>query len=413
MMRSVTYIVAAIVVVVVLCFVSDVNIGYKEVRAIVCVLCALMNVKNNSKFIFRLQSIRRQITVLIYETESMDETPANHLVQHISRLEGFDAYVFGNGQGFEGYGSKYAAAYPILKELPADNLVVISDGRDVLLNNPLSTDRYSKTAAIEFRKAFDTLIGGSKEGAVVVSAEAKCCVSALTHATPGSYYNEDGSRNERACPSGEEDCLFKGDTFALPWETFMKSLAIERSKNNEVYDDVYLNAGLMVGTTKDLLRLIERAEIGKDEDDQAVLTDFMYHNPNAIVLDYGQTLFGNNRGGFYNNALSYEENKDSTCMFHLPENDSHNRLHHSKTNTSPLFVHSPGGYLRCHDDLVHKLGYASIAAKARRRLMGSSWVGERSGCNYARICLGSHRGYLGLGFGQEKPRFIQRFNNHN
>ena len=379
-------------------------------------LCDLMIVGHISTFLhyFRLaQNISRKLTVLIYETESMDESRANHLVQHISLLEGAEAHVFGNAQRFEGYGSKYAAVYPILKKLPADDLVVISDGRDILLNNPSSTDRYAKTAVLEFRKAFDALTGGGKEGAVVISAEAQCCVSALTHVIPGSYFNEDGSRNERACASGEEDCLFKGNEFARPWETFMKSFAIEHSNKKETYDDIYLNAGLMAGTTKDLVRLIEKAQIGKDEDDQAVLTDFMYHYPNAIVLDYGQTMFGNNRGGFINYALSYDENKDSTCMFHLPENDALDRLHHSKTNTAPLFVHSPGGYLQCHDDLVHKLGYASIAAKTRRRLTGSIWDSDRSGCNYVRICFRHGRGFMGFGFREEKPRFVQRLNNHD
>ena len=311
----------------------------------------------------------------------MDESPAKSLLHQLLQLDGIDAHVFGNGQGFEGFGSKYAAVYPILKKLPVDRLVVISDGRDVLLNNPSSTNRFATTAANELRKAFEALSGGENEGVVVISAEAQCCVSALTHATPGSFYNKDGTRNDRACSSGEEECTFKGSEFALPWEIFMKNLAKQRSNIYESYDDVYLNAGLMAGTVRDLVRLIEQAGIGKDEDDQAVLTDFMYHYPRAILLDYGQTMFGNNRGGLSNNVLSYEENKDITCMFQLPE-DPEGRLYHSKTKTTPLFVHSPGGYLQCHDELVQKLGYSAIAEKARRRLMGS----DRSGCNYAKKC---------------------------
>lgn len=319
---------------------------------------------------------------MIYETESTDESPAKNLVQQLLRLDDIEADVFGNGQGFEGFGSKYAAVYPILKKLPADKLVVISDGRDVLLNIPSASNRFTKTATNEFRKAFMTLTGGMYEGAVVISAEAQCCVSALTHVAPGSYYNKDGTRNERACSSGEDECIFKGSEFALPWETFMENLAKERSNINESYDDVYLNAGLMAGTVRDLLRLIEQAEIGKDEDDQAVLTDYMYHYPNAIVLDYGQTMFGNNRGGLNNDALSYQENKENTCMFQSSEYDRQDRLHHSITNSTPLFIHSPGGYVQCHDELVHQLGYSVTAAKKRRRRMGN----DRSGCNYAIKC---------------------------
>ena len=230
--------------------------------------------------------------------------------------------------------------------------------------------------ATEFRTAFRTLTANHPNGAVVISAEAQCCVSALTHTTPGGYYNADGSRKDRACSSGEADCLWDGDDKALPWETFMKDMAIQRT--NENYDDVYLNAGLMAGTAKDLLRLIEQALIGKDEDDQAVLTDFMFTHPESIVLDYGQTMFGNNRGGL--GGMD-----DGSCTFALQDGDEHERLVHMKTMSSPMFVHSPGGFLQCHDDLAEKLGVERVATATRRRLKvldGSLIAAIKNKCNY-------------------------------
>ena len=322
----------------------------------------------------------KPITVLIYETDIVSKSPAMHLFNQISRLQGINAFVVGSGQGFEGYGSKYAAVYPVLRNLPSDQLVVLSDGRDVLLNNPAWSDHYARTAAQELRAAFLKLTANRQ--AVVVSAEAQCCVSALTHAQPGSYFNTDGTRKERACSSGEADCLWAGDEKALIWETFMKDLAIERT--NRSYEDVYLNAGLMMGTAKDLLTLIDRAGIGKGEDDQAVLTDFMYLHPESIVLDYGQTLFGNNRGGL--DDLTNVE----TCMFSLlDEAKPLQRLYHTKTQTSPLFVHSPGGYLECHDELAKQLGYKAVEAKTRRLTRQLSKKEKGSGkkkCNYRRNC---------------------------
>lgn len=50
-------------------------------------------------------------------------------------------------------------------------------------------------------------------------------------------------------------------------------------------DDVYLNAGLIVGNAVDLIRIIQAADIMAAKDDQAVLTDFMFRNHNLIVLD--------------------------------------------------------------------------------------------------------------------------------
>jgi hypothetical protein len=326
--------------------------------------------------------------VLIYETdESSSDSLASRLVEQSSRLDGAEASIFGRGESFEGFGSKYSAVYPILKKMSPSALVVLSDGRDVLLNNPASSDKYVASAVAAFRAAFEGLTV-NHPGAVVISAEAQCCVSALTHAAPGSYYNTDGSRNQRACASGEDDCLWEGDVQAAPWEAFMKEIAQQRSSQS--FDDVYLNAGLMAGTAGDLVRLIERANIGKDEDDQAVLTDFMYNYPESIVLDYGQTMFGNNRGGLG----GMEEGE---CMFTLQDGSDHERLVHKTTLSSPLFVHSPGGFLQCHEDLSAKLGFQSAVRTSRRlmKLLSGLGGGNKSGCNYRKFCLGNGKGLFG------------------
>jgi hypothetical protein len=132
---------------------------------------------------------------------------------------------------------------------------------------------------------------------------------------------------------------------------------------------VYLNAGLMVGTAANLERLIDDLQMANTEDDQAVLTDFMHTFPDRILLDYGQTMFGNNRGG-----LGGVE--EDTCMFFTDHSGDdhadhvhHHRLVHTKTGTSPLFVHSPGGFLQCHDDLAAQLGLPTLTAAAQRRRM--------------------------------------------
>ena len=172
----------------------------------------------------------------------------------------------------------------------------------------MQSNAYSAFSVQEFRDAYNEIIKDSPN-AIVVSAEAQCCVSALTHVALGGYFNADGSRNKRSCSSGEEDCMWAGDDKALPWEKFMKTLALERTDSDS--DDIYLNAGLMVGTAKNLMRVISSASIAKYEDDQAVLTDFMYYHPDQIILDYGQTIFGNNRGG-------HGGFTDDSCTFDVP-----------------------------------------------------------------------------------------------
>jgi len=302
------------------------------------------------------------VHVLIYETSiEGGVSPASRLVNQAEQLPGVSAAIFGQGQHFDGYGSKYSAVLPMLEKMAPRSLVVLSDGRDVLINNPsFSNPELMQSAMDDFRAAFDT-VTAQHPHAVVVSAEAQCCVSALTFVQPGDYFAPDGSRNKRACSSGEADCLWNGDEMAEPWETFMETIALERT-GGKSFDDVYLNAGLMAGMAEDLIKIIGELAIDNKEDDQAVLTDYMYQNQDAVILDYGQTLFGNNRAG-----------EEDSCMFQLPNSGvrGQQRLVHTKTGSSPLFVHSPGSLLKCHEELANELGMQQVSRTARRRLMES------------------------------------------
>ena len=312
--------------------------------------------------------------VLIYETEVEGGiSPASRLANQVEQLPGASATVFGQGKHFDGYGSKYSAVLPELQRMDPTDLVVLSDGRDVLVNNPAFGDtETAQIALVEFRAAFEK-ITAQKPHAIVISAEAQCCVSALTYAEPGDYFAPDGSRAQRACNSGASDCLWNGDDKAKPWEEFMQGLAQEHM-DDKIYDDVYLNAGLMVGRVEDFILLLEAAAIDNEEDDQAVLTDYMYRNQDAVVLDYGQTMFGNNRAG-----------EEDSCMFKLPKSGDRGqqRLTHIKTATKPLFVHSPGGLLKCHEELSEELGMEQVSRNARRRLL--EWKDRKS--NYKKNCF--------------------------
>jgi hypothetical protein len=298
------------------------------------------------------------VHLLIFETEVTTDggdAPAHQLLQQASAISGLQATLVGQGQKFNGFGSKYEAVLPILHTLPSDTIVVLSDARDVLINIH-SANSVAEEAMQGFRDAFSA-VTFQQPGAIVISAEAQCCVSALTYVQPGDYFDtESGKRNQRACSSGEADCLWNGDEYAEPWQSFMKDVAFQRMGNAaSVLDDIYLNAGLIVGKAADLLRVLDAADILATEDDQAVLTDYMFRNPQDILLDYGQSMFGNNRGGL--------EGQES-CMFQMQAQ----RLSHIKTDSTPLFVHSPGGFLQCHDDLAEQLGWKAVSPKTRRRL---------------------------------------------
>lgn len=301
--------------------------------------------------------------VLIYETDAEHKTI---LEEQAANIPGITAVVVGQGSTFEGFGSKYEAIVPALRKMDANLLVVVSDSRDVLINHRWISQEVgasgSTTTGQDFQRTFEVLTAHSP-GAIIASAEAQCCVSALTYAIPGDYFGVDGKRKGRACSSGKAPCLWNGDDKVIPWENFMNDLAMSKASKGK---DTYLNAGLIAGKAGDLLRVIETADIEVYEDDQAVLTDYMYRRPHELILDYNQLLFGNNR------------HMEHGCVFQDETEDK--RLIHRETGATPLFIHSPGGYVSCHESLASRLGVKLHSSADERRLL-QDW--KRDLQNYA------------------------------
>jgi hypothetical protein len=295
-------------------------------------------------------------------------------LEQLSAMKGIQGQIFGQTGQFDGFGGKFQQLIPLLKNVSANDLIVISDSRDVLINNPKHTTVYHESSVQEFRMNFEKLTI-NYPGSIVISAEAQCCVAALTHIEPGQYFHADGSRNVRACSSGEPGCLWQGDDQAKVWENVMKEIAMSHT-DGEAVDDMYLNAGLITGRAGDVLRILSALQINVEEDDQAVLTDYMYYHKGEIILDYGQTLFGNNRGG-----LGGIE--DGSCVFVHPKltKGDMSRLVHIHTFTTPLFVHSPGGFYECYETLASELGYevTTRPSDTQRRTSDTA-------CQYATGC---------------------------
>lgn len=304
------------------------------------------------------------VQLLMYETV-VDQHSI--LSEQAATLPGIKASVIGSGTTFNGFGSKYEAVLPVLRSMDADTLVILSDARDVIINDHLNLVGATSKAVEEMREAFEALTSNFP-GAIVASAEAQCCVSALTYAKPGDYFDADGHRKERACASGHPPCLWNGDDKVVPWENFMKDLALESMASGE---DMFLNAGLIAGKAGDMLKVFEMADFAEFEDDQAVLTDFMYRRPDMLVLDYNQVIFGNNR------------HSTNGCMFEDESDDA--RLVHMETGTTPLFIHSPGGFISCHERLASRLGVKmQSSAEERRKLQ--DWKRELQIDPYPPVC---------------------------
>jgi hypothetical protein len=295
-------------------------------------------------------AFRNDVHVLMYETDSSlerDLTSPLYFFKERSSIAALKTTVFGGDLDYHGFGDKYQTLRPLLELLDKTKLVILADARDVILNVPEDPEA-AHIAVDQFMAAYHKLTKDAPN-AVVMSAESQCCVSAMSHAHPGDYFDMNSmERRQRACASGTEGCWWDENKNIYSWVEFMH----ERAFNDTGIDyvgDVYLNAGLMVGYPSDLMKLLDTIDIGPSEDDQAVLSGLMYSFPEMIVLDYDQEMFGNNQ---------WPRGLEAGCVF--DSKDLSSRLVHRETGTEPLIVHTPGKFYGCLDVLIEELGGSSL-----------------------------------------------------
>ncbi|CAM9176866.1 unnamed protein product, partial [Heterosigma akashiwo] len=172
----------------------------------------------------RSEALKETVKVLVYDTLDLsedDHTPWDSIdlarAKYYYRTQlnddsSFEAIHVGGKTKWEGWGSKIEQVLKALDGMDEDQLVVVTDARDVLFN-----PHYAGKAGA-FAQRFRALTEGMSPEAVVFSAESQCCVSALTHALPGGLVRWDGGgagpdegvgeaeeaikRPDRACASG-------------------------------------------------------------------------------------------------------------------------------------------------------------------------------------------------------------------
>ncbi|KAI2493561.1 sulfotransferase family [Fragilaria crotonensis] len=244
-----------------------------------------------SKKMFSNEQTFNKVHIIMFETSSTEQYEENSSLGFFlqtSERVGIETATFGAGTSFKGWGDKYLHIRDILKEMSDDTLVVVSDARDVLLNVP---DRESAASIVSHFISSYQRMTINRPDAVVMSAEPQCCVSAMSQAGPLDYFDPiTGERKERACTSGKDTCQYEDGFRINAWKTFMSDLSYHRT--GEYQASAYLNAGVFAGSARNILHLLDRVDIGETEDDQAVLSGLLYHDPEALVLDYENELFG-------------------------------------------------------------------------------------------------------------------------
>lgn len=275
-------------------------------------------------------------------------TPIQHIVYSVDKAfhacnerRGLNVTVVTSASigGATGPSAKFRAALAILLSMLPDSIVILSEGYSGTVNHHIrSLSTFYKELA--HLRATMADMKRAHPGAVLVSASTSCCSKALSHVLPGDLFHSDGRRDKQTC-KGEACSKLSSDDTSETWKAFMKGLASKHSKS----DTMFLDGNLIAGTASDLIRIIRELDIDSLEDDRAVLTDYMYRNPDKIVLDYDLKIFGERFDGVLDkidvNCESYSANrsrfeKSSSPLFLSEARHEKCAVHHRNSNGKQL-----------------------------------------------------------------------------
>lgn len=171
----------------------------------------------------------------------------------------------------------------------------------------------------------------TENGAVVVSAEPLCCVLAPSHQPPLSIFYDNGipGASERGCPSGQPDCLHRANDWSDWWWDAIENF-VDPWQEDDV-DSPYLNAGLVAGPAEDVLAIYRTLALNHENDEQAVMTEYMLWWPAKVVLDDQQSLSGNS---------AWQSGGAQSCPWELHWTNS--LVRHTMTGTWPSLLHFSG-----------------------------------------------------------------------
>jgi len=211
------------------------NIKYKFYSLII-LLCFVIFIFNYKYFeTFDISNC----IVLTYENKTTDISTKN-LIQ-LCKKNNFKCKIIGQNKEWNGWYGRTIEYINELNNIDEDTYVVLSDGRDVLINEDCST----------FLKKAIKLCSNKK---IVFGAE--------------RIYSQDSPKLKK----------------------FMDDYSISRT----IHDYKYINFGLIFGKSKNIKEFLLKLNIKKDDIDQGLATKEFYDNPDDYILDYDQTIFNNN-----------------------------------------------------------------------------------------------------------------------
>ena len=267
---------------------------------------------------------KSNVLVVIYETD-LSNSHLQHLKESLKK--NFYNYVILTDKKWNGFGAKIRKIQEYLRKLDPNQLVIVSDARDVL-----SVNFNSAQLVAAVREKVEI------ESKVIVSTEIGCCVPAKHK--PGDLRTTTGKVLKRTYDKGEgenKDSLWKR-MFSLRAKSKNVKHPIEHKQS------IYLNAGIYCGKAKNIVGIYKLMNIVDKEDDQLIMSEIFYHYPNKFHLDYNREFFSNSHvwDSFNNKPI-----KDDTGCFY--EKDSEGKIRDTYIDSTPFFVHTPGKHFKCYD----------------------------------------------------------------
>lgn len=292
---------------------------------------------HNMKFVFILiflivcyriyvtytRRLRKDVFVITYETD----TKHKNLKSLENTLKANEyRYKVINEKKWKGFGGKIKKLKSYLRNLHPEQIVIITDARDVLSVNFKSEQLYSLVTKKDINNK------------VIVSTEIGCCVPAKFK--PGQLRTKDGKVLNRTFDKKESK-----DNFDNDWKNMFKKRADKAGIKHPVAhkQSIYLNAGVYCGKVKNILKVYNLMNIDDKEDDQLIMSEIFYHYPDKFLFDYNREIFSNSH--VWDSFNNKKFNDDTGCYY---KKDG-KIIKDTYLNSKPFFIHTPGKHFKCYD----------------------------------------------------------------
>jgi hypothetical protein len=231
---------------------------------VICLLCLSMQ-KRKIGIVCPKVSLMESVIIVLYETDLSHP----NLLMYISELKkhNYNVKVLTDNK-WVGFGRKINKVSEYLKTLHEDQLVIVSDARDVI-NTNFDASELDKTIHQDLHDIIQTKI--------FVSTEIACCVPPMKRFPPGSLRGVNGEVLKKA-DNGKE----KKGTEGI-WKDVFRDRATSHGLST-AYETINPNAGLYLGKAKTLLNVYRLMNASVYEDDQA-LNLIMAASCSQLVMD--------------------------------------------------------------------------------------------------------------------------------